>query len=85
LASFSFLEQAFVPDWQMESPLESEIRMVSESENLSCVSTYSWAWRLAMDSEKLSFDSAKSPATELVSLSSSGVYDSVLATARKLF
>jgi len=85
LASFSFLEQAFVPDWEMESPLESEIRMVSESENLSCVSTYSWAWRLAMDSEKLSFVSAKSLATELVLVSSSGICDSVWAMDRKLF
>lgn len=38
-----------------------------------------------MDSEKLSFVSAKSPATELVSVSSFGVCDSALAMARRLF
>jgi hypothetical protein len=38
-----------------------------------------------MDSEKLSFVSAKSLATELVSVSSFGVFELVWAMARKLF
>jgi hypothetical protein len=45
----------------------------------------SLAWTLAMDSAKLSFVSAKSRATELVSVFSSDAFDWASATARKLF
>ncbi len=55
------------------------------SELFFCALIYSWASRLAMDSEKLSFVAAKSLATELVSVSSFGVCESVWAMARKPF
>ena len=47
------------------------------SELLFFALIYSWAWRLAMDSEKLSFVSAKFPAKELVSVFSFGVCEPV--------
>jgi hypothetical protein len=55
------------------------------SELLFFALIYSWAWRLAMDSETLSFVSAKVLAKELVSVSSFGVCETVWAMARKLF
>jgi hypothetical protein len=55
------------------------------SELLFFALIYSWAWLLAMDSEKLSFVSAKVLAKELVSVSSFGVCETVWAMARKLF
>jgi len=76
-----FLEQAFVP----ESRMDFLPARVLGSELFFCALICSWASRLAMDSEKLSFVSAKSLATELVSVSSFGVCESVWAMARKLF
>jgi hypothetical protein len=51
----------------------------------SCVSICFSPSRSAKDLAKLSFVLAKSLAMESASLSSSGVCDSVLATAQKLF
>ena len=60
------------------------------SELFFCALICSWASGMAMDSEKLSFVSAKSLATELVSVSSSSVFDvcdseSDLDQAQRLF
>ena len=68
-----------------ESRMDFPRARVLGSELFFCALIYSWASRLAMDSEKLSFVSAKSLATELVSVSSFGVCESVWAMARKLF
>ena len=85
-ASPFFLEELRLvpPDSRTESLLPTVIRPVLEWEMLSCVLIWSWAWRLAMESAKLSFVSAKSLATELVWVSSFGVCETVWAMARKL-
>jgi hypothetical protein len=68
-----FLEQAFPP----ESRMDFLRARVLGLELFFCALICSWAWRLATGSEKFSFVSAKSMATELVSVSSFGVCDSV--------